>query len=280
MALNRKKLRTRAISAVVGALVLGLAALILPKMVFHIIVLAAGVIALVECRVMTRGFQYEFFLIPGLLVLVLGLVSSQVDVIPLMWLPYAAMLSTTLIALASNLPMPKIFPSMGATLTGAAYISLALVPLSILIEYGGEDVRIGRYFISLYAVIIWSNDIAAYLVGSMIGRRKIAPQMSPNKTVAGTLGGLLTSSTLAALGSIWLLPNRFPLGHAILLGLTCGILGFLGDLIESSWKRGSNIKDSGNIIPGHGGILDRLDSLFLTAPAYVAYVLYFLPPAS
>jgi CDP-diglyceride synthetase len=112
----------------------------------------------------------------------------------------------------------------------------------------------------------WAADIAAYLVGSLIGRRKLAPRISPGKTWEGTIGGVV-----AAALAVWFVGTQIfspGLGTGLLvpLALAIGPAGLLGDLLESALKRAAGVKDSGTIFPGHGGVLDRIDSLLLVAP--------------
>lgn len=113
------------------------------------------------------------------------------------------------------------------------------------------------------AIPIWCGDTAAIFVGKAFGKHKLAPAISPNKTWEGSIGNLLACIGAAlALGAIF----HYPLPLMLLLGINCGILGQAGDLFESWLKRKADVKDSGNILPGHGGLLDRLDSLMATAP--------------
>lgn len=118
--------------------------------------------------------------------------------------------------------------------------------------------------------IIWINDSFAFLVGKNFGKRKLFPSVSPKKTVEGFLGGL-TFSLLAAL-FISKFNLEFTMINWLVIGVIISTIGTLGDLVESKFKRQANIKDSGNIMPGHGGILDRLDSLLFAAPFVYLYI--------
>lgn len=122
----------------------------------------------------------------------------------------------------------------------------------------------------LYALfVVWATDIGAYMIGRKYGKRKLWPEVSPNKTIEGSLGGILCAVVVAALFLV-LTPNKelFAYGLPIMLILTVlfSIVGQFGDLVESSIKRHYGVKDSGNILPGHGGILDRFDSLLFVFP--------------
>ncbi|MGI3449918.1 phosphatidate cytidylyltransferase [Citrobacter arsenatis] len=117
------------------------------------------------------------------------------------------------------------------------------------------------------------NDIAQYLWGKSIGRIKVMPRISPNKTLAGLVGGVATTTLIAALLGPLMTPLSIPL--SLLAGFIIGISGFCGDVVMSAIKRDIGVKDSGTLLPGHGGILDRLDSLIFTAPVFFHFIRYF-----
>ncbi len=122
-------------------------------------------------------------------------------------------------------------------------------------------------------VIVEFNDVAQFVSGRLFGRHAIAPAISPKKTWEGFLGGGAASAILGALLSPWLTP--FGPGEGAMVGAGLAALGFLGDVTVSAVKRDLGIKDSGSLLPGHGGILDRLDSLVFAAPVFLHYVRYF-----
>ncbi|MGE3318845.1 MAG: phosphatidate cytidylyltransferase [Candidatus Berkiella sp.] len=119
-------------------------------------------------------------------------------------------------------------------------------------------------------VLIWSTDSFAYFTGRLIGKRPMAPLISPKKTKEGFWGGMIGTVTLAAVGSYFtqVLP-QFSLGHTLWVAIVIVLLAVIGDLFESFMKRLAGVKDSGKLLPGHGGILDRLDSLFAVIPFFV-----------
>jgi phosphatidate cytidylyltransferase len=130
-----------------------------------------------------------------------------------------------------------------------------------------------RLAVLLLVVLTELNDVFQFLCGKLFGRRKVIPSVSPHKTEAGFLGGALCSTALAA----WLWPRFLPLSvtEAALLGLLLSLCGMLGDLVCSAVKRYQGVKDFSGILPGHGGVIDRIDSLMATAPAFF-FFLYFL----
>lgn len=134
-----------------------------------------------------------------------------------------------------------------------------------------------RPVILMLLLAVEMNDVFAYIVGKSLGRRKLAPQTSPNKTWAGSLGALvLTTALVTLLGQQVFRGTTLGLSHLIGLGLIVSAVGQLGDLMLSSIKRDIGIKDTGAAIPGHGGLLDRFNSLLFVAPAAFHYVGFFL----
>lgn len=131
-----------------------------------------------------------------------------------------------------------------------------------------------RLLVAYLILVTKSTDIGAYVVGSAIGRHKLIPRISPNKTIEGTVGGLLFS-ILASVSSINFLPG-FSLSRLLILGVILGTLAQIGDLSESLIKRDCAAKDSGKTLPGLGGILDTMDSLLFTAPVFYFYVRVFM----
>jgi phosphatidate cytidylyltransferase len=158
--------------------------------------------------------------------------------------------------------------SVAFTLLGVFYVSwlFSYVLLLRLLSDGPN------YVLYIFGVV-WLGDAAALMVGTLIGRHKLAPSISPGKTIEGAVGGLLGSLCGATLGGLWLL-GPFTLAQCLAIGCMLAVLGQLGDLSESFLKRSAGIKDSGVVIPGHGGILDKVDGILFGAPALYYYVLY------
>ena len=129
----------------------------------------------------------------------------------------------------------------------------------------------GALLIFFVVLVTWAADTGAYVAGKSLGRHPLAPVVSPKKTYEGLLGGLLLACLAAVVARAWFLPG-FSLVDCLVLGVVLTMAGLIGDLAESAMKRSTGFKDSGALIPGHGGMLDRLDSLLFTGPAFYYYV--------
>ena len=138
---------------------------------------------------------------------------------------------------------------------------------------GPDRVSTGGKLVFFLALVVWLGDAGAYYFGKQFGKHLLSPAISPKKTIEGLCGGIATSITAAIVVHYTFFP-AFPLLHAIIAGTILSIAGVIGDLAESMWKRSAAVKDSGTLFPGHGGFLDRFDSVFYTAPIlYVYWVL-------
>ena len=142
------------------------------------------------------------------------------------------------------------------------------VPALLTLEIPGYEGR-NAFLVIFLVLVVQSCDVLQYLWGKLAGRRKIAPTLSPSKTVEGSVGGIASATALGALLSPI---TPFSVGEAALISLAMTLLGFLGGLLMSAQKRRRGIKDWGTLIRGHGGMLDRLDSLFLSAPVFLHVV--------
>ena len=167
-------------------------------------------------------------------------------------------------------------------LTSVTAISWGLMITVFAVSHGAMLMRFpatpenpagGAGLILFLVILNQGNDVAQYLWGKLLGKHKILPAVSPNKTWEGFLGGLATTMVGATILFSFLTP--FTLQFAILSGLVIGVTGFIGDATFSALKRDMGIKDAGSLIPGHGGILDRIDSLSLSAPLFFHVVRYF-----
>ncbi len=164
--------------------------------------------------------------------------------------------------------------SVSAISWGLMITVFAVSHAAFLMKLPLSDGSVGGPALILFlAVLNQGNDVAQYVWGKLCGKHKIIPSVSPNKTWEGFLGGVGTTAVLSVLLSTILTPFSF--GFAIMIGIFLGITGFIGDVTMSALKRDLRIKDAGALIPGHGGILDRIDSLSLSAPLFFHMVRYF-----
>ena len=160
------------------------------------------------------------------------------------------------------------FQSLAFTLLGTFYVGWLfsyVLLLRMLID--------GPAYVFYIFGVVWLGDAVALICGRWFGRHKLAPRLSPGKTIEGAIGGFLGSLCGATLGGRWLL-GHLTLTQCVTIGCLLAVVGQLGDLSESLLKRSSGVKDSGVLIPGHGGILDKVDGILFGAPVLYYYVLY------
>lgn len=150
------------------------------------------------------------------------------------------------------------FDDAAVSILGILYIGIGF--RSLLATRGS-----GLSLLILVLITIWATDIFAYLIGRKIGKRKLAPNISPNKTIEGSVGGTVTAVLIAAV-YLYFFPLVMPFAWSLMLMFLLSMVGQLGDLVESAFKRYYNVKDSGSIFPGHGGVLDRFDSMLFVFP--------------
>lgn len=172
------------------------------------------------------------------------------------------------IGLVTRRPLQDVLPAIAISSAGLLLVAL---PFSYLVRINEiEPQPRGRQAILFTLVLIWAGDILAYFVGKTFGRLPMAPALSPKKTWEGALGNLFASLLVAVLFARWMQVDVVMLLVVAALG---NIAGQMGDLIESAYKRGAAVKDSGTLLPGHGGMLDRIDALILASPVvWVAYM--------
>ena len=169
----------------------------------------------------------------------------------------------------------------GAALTffWTLYISAGIGCLFLIREYnwqnlvGSDIVYAGGRVASLVFILLWTLDTAAYFLGKRFGKRPLMKRISPKKTIMGSIGGGVCTIVVTIIAHYTYI-QFIPLLHMLSIGILIGIAGQIGDLIESSFKRKANIKDSSSVIPGHGGVLDRFDSLFFAAPIVYFYIIF------
>ncbi len=166
--------------------------------------------------------------------------------------------------------------NLGGTLLGIYYIGLFASSLVQIREFFREDIiyERGGYLILALFIMIWLCDSAAYFLGTAFGKHKLFPRVSPKKSWEGAIAGFLFS-VLGMIVMRELFLSFLSLSQAVILGAVVGVVGQTGDLIESLFKRDAGVKDSSSLIPGHGGIFDRFDSLLFSAPFVYLFLIFF-----
>lgn len=232
----------------------------------------AVIISLVELYWITLRDDPSWMRIVGV---ALGLLTS----LTLYWCPRpdattAMLVASTLVALLLHLfrygDLPTAASRAGLMVLGVCYVALLLTPLALIKRFPeGSD------WIFLVLTVTWFSDTGAYFSGRALGRHKLYPAISPGKSVEGAIGGLGSSVGAAVLAKLWYMPQLGWL-DGVLIAIVGGALGQAGDLVESMIKRGYGVKDSGWILPGHGGLLDRIDALLFSTPYTYLYAVYIM----
>lgn len=172
------------------------------------------------------------------------------------------------------------FPRFTANQVMATYFSLIYAPVMLSFIFMTRQLEYGEYLVWMIFISSWISDTCAYLVGVLIGKHKLVPQLSPKKTIEGSIGGILGSAIVGALFGLFLLDktlggNQFGI-MLFVIGAIGSVISQVGDLTASAIKRNHDIKDYGSLIPGHGGIMDRFDSVIFTAPMIYFLIISFL----
>lgn len=230
----------------------------------------AGLIALNEFVTMTLADTVE-----RRVVLLLGAVTMQglywsykLPALFVLVLPFVV-ISTAIFFLFRFVDIPSVAKRWALATTGILYTGVLFMYLALLKRDFGP---LGGNVVVLVLMIAWFGDTAAYFAGRFLGKTKLYPSVSPAKTRAGAVGGLVGSFLAAVLANLWFFPE---LGwvHGAVLTLVGGALGQTGDLVESLLKRSVGVKDSGQLLPGHGGMLDRIDAVLFIAPWVYGYMI-------
>jgi phosphatidate cytidylyltransferase len=201
--------------------------------------------------------------------LILSIIISYGDakIAPPFFVLLLLLLSILFMSTSQNLS--STISNMGIMFFGIFYIGFLLSHVSLI-----RNMVDGKQWVLFLIATVWAGDISAFLSGSLFGRHKLYPKISPNKTYEGLAGGIVGSVIVALAFTLLFIP-QLEIGLCILLAIGLGVLGQLGDFTESMLKRSAQVKDSGSLIPGHGGMLDRLDSFLFSAP-FLHYSLLYL----
>ena len=188
----------------------------------------------------------------------------------LQWVVFLFVLGLTMFTLWTKRALVEALPAAGVS---SSALLLTAFPLSYAVPLHGLS-RIGPRLLLFALAITWAADTTAYFVGRAIGKHPLAPHISPKKTWEGSIGSMLGSLLVAYAFSFWI---RIPLPHLLIMAAVGNIAGQFGDLLESAYKRSAGVKDSGGLLPGHGGILDRIDALILCIPVIWYYLVLVNP---
>lgn len=217
-----------------------------PKSPLRPMAIAAGVVVFV-LHFLVAGNFIEFHQLVGLLALplILGVVATFAR---------------------SNQPVSDLAYALAALVYPASFMGA----LNYLVYQPAEGTAFNSMLVIGIFLLIWSYDTFAYLTGKWLGRHKLMPRLSPGKSWEGSAGGLLMSLLVAVLIHLWI--GRLDLVEWLVVSVIAAVAGTVGDLFESMLKRSANVKDSGSLIPGHGGMLDRLDAALFVFPAILLYL--------
>ena len=262
-----------------GAARLLTAAIVLPFLIASILVpwlkwlfvamaIAAMALALFEFYVLAKKRDLKpdtgAGFLAALAILVISLFPADLYNIILVQLVIIVLTAGTLVAATlRGAPFDKMIGSVGSTILGVLYIALLGSHLVALRMWHNQAVAADM--LSFFFLVLMGADSGAYYVGRAFGKRKLAPSISPGKSWEGVVGGVAAALLMAGVAHYWFFPE-LPLKYALPLAVVMTVVGIFGDLAESALKRGAGAKDAASILPGHGGLLDRLDSLLFNAP--------------
>lgn len=259
----------------IGFVAIMLAALLTNKFVFGIVMLLSLVVMMREFLHMTCGSEYRYSQIlsifAGVTLFVLTFLFKGFNfpgrLVILAFIPvFVVMINSLYVKDKSR------FDKFANLYTAILYIAVPWSVFNFAVFNGNGDFN-GKLLLTFFA-IVWGSDVGAYLFGITLGQKygkKLFPSISPKKSWIGFWGGMLMAIAVAMiLHYAGLMP--FTLLHCVFLAVLLDVAGVYGDLIESQWKRHYNVKDSGNLIPGHGGLLDRFDSALIAIPIGVIYL--------
>lgn len=185
-----------------------------------------------------------------------------------LWIIFLFVLGITVLTLSTKRPLVESLPAAGIS---SSALLLVAFPFSYAVPLHG---RLGPHLLLFALAITWAADTTAYFTGRAIGKHPLAPHISPKKTWEGSIGSMFGSLLIAYAFSFFI---HIPLRHLLIMATLGNIAGQMGDLLESAYKRSAGVKDSGGLLPGHGGVLDRIDALILCIPVIWYYLVLVNP---
>ncbi|WP_251422150.1 phosphatidate cytidylyltransferase [Veillonella agrestimuris] len=268
-------LKTRVITAIIG-FIIALGAITVGGLIYDIVI---TLLALLGWREFVFLYKEKRLRLP----ILWGFLAIIAIFVPLWFNAYVMSISIGIIFVAL-LYMITTFStgkynmtSVAYSIFGLFYVVLGFVSLLLIrhnelyttVQMPMEGTAWGVVLLWLLLFSTWASDTFAYFAGRAFGKHRIVPNISPNKTLEGFIGGFIGCIIT---GAVYAVITFLPISMGIYVGIICGILAPLGDLFESKMKRLCNVKDSGVLLPGHGGVLDRFDSLLFTAPATLLFI--------
>jgi len=255
-----------------------IASILIPSLWWVFVLLAAGamVVGLWEFYLLAKKLKLQPEVaagyVAGAALITIPLQNDPANVLLVLFVIIAVTIGTLIAVTLRGAPFEKMIASVGATLLGVLYIPLLGSHL-VAIRTGFPQ-ALSAHLLSFFFLVLMGSDAGAYYTGRALGKRKLAPSISPGKTWEGVVGGIVAALAMAALAHYWFF-RELPLKYMLPLAAIMTVLGILGDLAESALKRGAGAKDAANILPGHGGILDRLDSLLFNAPVIYYFARFY-----
>jgi phosphatidate cytidylyltransferase len=234
--------------------------------VFDAVIAIVAVLAMVEFINLGKHKGYDIPLVLCVAITLIIVAAFILDKLSVELGVFAALLVIPASYVFSRKPLEDSLPSSAVAVLATTYVGMLTGSLIRL----RNDFPEGWKLVFFLLLVVWLGDSGAYYVGKKFGKHKLSPRISPKKTIEGLAGGMATS-IIAAVVIHFTFFREFPLHHAILAGVLLSFAGVVGDLAESMWKRSADVKDSGTLLPGHGGFLDRFDSILFTAPILYCY---------
>src|SRR6266480_729186 len=239
--------------------------------VFDAVIGLIAALALYEFLILGRRKGYELPVVLCILVMLFIVLAFVLEPISVEMGVFLALLVIPAWYVLSRRALEDALPSSAIAVMATLYVGM--LGGSLIRLRSDFGLNIGPKLVFFLLLVVWLGDAGAYYIGKRFGRHKLSPLISPKKTIEGGIGGIVTA-ILTAVVIHFTFFGEFPVVLAIIGGVILSIAGVIGDLAESMWKRSAAVKDSGTLIPGHGGFLDRFDSVFFTAPIlYVYWVL-------
>lgn len=234
--------------------------------VFDAVIAAVAVLAMIEFINLGKAKGYHIPLALCVVIMIIIMAAFILEHLSVELGVFAALLLIPASYVFGGKPLEDSLPSSAVAVLATTYVGML----------GGSLIRLrndfpdGSKLVFFLLLVVWLGDSGAYYVGKKFGKHKLSPRISPKKTIEGLAGGMAASLITAVVIHFTFFRN-FPLHHAIIAGVLLSFAGVIGDLAESMWKRSADVKDSGTLLPGHGGFLDRFDSILFTAPILYCY---------